>query len=387
VREISKWCNVWAITRANNRPLIQRALMTEALPNIHFVYFDVPRWIGFWKKGQRGIRLYYYLWQIGAYFATRRLRREIGFDLSHHVTFGKYCAPSFLGLLPAPFVWGPVGGGESMPRSLWFSLSPRGKVYEVLRHFARRLGELDPFVRLTARRAAFGIATTPQTECRLRALGCKRTPVMSHAALCVDEIRQLNSIPSRHSNTFRVLSIGSLLHLKGFHLGLRAFALCHSQIPTSEYWLIGAGPEQGRLRKLAQELGVGTNVKFWGLVPRSQALERLAECDILLHPALHDSSGWASIEAMAAGRPVICLDLGGTALQVTEETGIKVPVISPEQVVRDLAAGMIKLASDPLYRSRLGQASRERVAEYFNWEKNGQHLVHIYEELLASSVG
>ena len=61
VREISKSCDVWVITRANNRPLIERALATETLCNTHFVYFDVRRWIGFWKKGQRGVRVYYYL--------------------------------------------------------------------------------------------------------------------------------------------------------------------------------------------------------------------------------------------------------------------------------------------------------------------------------------
>ena len=387
VREISKSCDVWVITRANNRPLIERALATETLCNTHFVYFDVPRWIGFWKKGQRGVRVYYYLWQVGAYFTARRSHRQIGFDLLHHVTFGKYCVPSFLVFLPAPFVWGPVGGGESTPRSLWFSLSPRGKVYELLRHLARRLGELDPFVRLTARRAAVGIATTPQTERRLRALGCKKIPVMSHAALCADEIRQLNSIPPRHSSTFRVASIGSLLHLKGFDLGLKAFALFHRQFPTSEYWLIGEGPEKRRLQKLAQKLQIAESVKFWGFVPRSQVLEKLAECDVLLHPTLHDSSGWVSVEAMATGRPVICLDLGGTALQVTGETGIKVPVISPEQVVRDLAAGIGHLARDASYRARLSQAARERVAEHFNWEKKGQDLGHIYDQLLTSSSG
>ena len=383
VQEISKCCDIWVITRANNRPLIEGALGTEPLRNIHFVYFDVPRWIGFWKKGQRGIRLYYYLWQIGSYFAARRYHRQIGFDLLHHVTFGKYCVPSFLVLLSAPFVWGPVGGGESTPRSLWFSLSLRGKVYEPLRHFARRLGELDPFVRLTARRAAFGLATTPQTERRLRALGCKRITVMSHAALCAEEIRQLNSIPPRHGSAFRVASIGNLLHLKGFDLGLKAFASFHRQFPTSEYWLIGEGPEKGRLQKLAQRLQVAENVKFWGVLPRSQVLEKLAECDVLMHPALHDSSGWVSVEAMATGRPVICLDLGGTALQVTEETGIKVPVISAEQVVRDLAAGLGQLARDASYCARLGQAARERVAEHFNWEKKGQHVTHIYEQLLT----
>src|SRR2546430_4418443 len=42
------------------------------------------------------------------------------------------------------------------------------------------------------------------------------------------------------------------------------------------------------------------------------------------HPSLHDSGGWVCLEAMAAGRPVICLDLGGPGYQVTEESGIKI---------------------------------------------------------------
>ncbi|MFM6845653.1 MAG: glycosyltransferase family 4 protein, partial [Dolichospermum sp.] len=46
---------------------------------------------------------------------------------------------------------------------------------------------------------------------------------------------------------------------------------------------------------------------------------------------------WVCMEAMAAGRPVICLDLGGPAVQVTEETGFKIAADEPYQVVRDLA--------------------------------------------------
>lgn len=50
---------------------------------------------------------------------------------------------------------------------------------------------------------------------------------------------------------------------------------------------------------------------------------------------------------MAAGRPVICLDQGGPAMQVTEETGIKVPAPSPEQAVQELATALARLANDP----------------------------------------
>src|SRR5579864_6502517 len=127
VQQIGKSEKVWVITKANNRRTIESALAKEPLPNVHFVYFDLPRWASFWKRGLRGIHAYYYLWQLGAYLVARRLHRQVGFDLVHHVTFVNYWMPSFLVLLPVPFLWGPVGGGESAPRAFWHFFSLRGK--------------------------------------------------------------------------------------------------------------------------------------------------------------------------------------------------------------------------------------------------------------------
>jgi glycosyltransferase involved in cell wall biosynthesis len=86
---------------------------------------------------------------------------------------------------------------------------------------------------------------------------------------------------------------------------------------------------------------------------------------------------------MAAGRPVVCLDLGGPATQVTEETGIKVPALDPNQAVSGLAEAMTRLACDPELRDRMGQAGQKRVKEIYDWDVKGQALVRLYEEVLA----
>jgi glycosyltransferase involved in cell wall biosynthesis len=199
------------------------------------------------------------------------------------------------------------------------------------------------------------------------------------------EIDLLARIPFREADTFRLLSIGTLLHLKGFDFGLRAFARFRTQFPKSEYWLIGDGAERGRLEHLARDLGVADQVKFWGTLPRSQVLEKLAECDVLLHPALHESGGWVAVEAMAAGRPVVGFDLAGTALQVTADTGVKVAAVTPRQAVEDFANALALLAGDPALRYRLGRAGRQRVAEQFNWEKKGDFLMKLYAKLVDRS--
>jgi glycosyltransferase involved in cell wall biosynthesis len=155
----------------------------------------------------------------------------------------------------------------------------------------------------------------------------------------------------------------------------------------TEYWIIGDGPERRRLERVAEALGVARSVTFLGSIPRWQVHEKLGDCDVLVHPSLHDAGGWVCLEAMAAGRPVVCLDLGGPALQVTEDTGIKVPAISPEQAVSDLADAFYKLASDPELRVRLSLGARKRVEEHFNWDTKGLFMAKLYASLSTLEEG
>ncbi len=89
VQQVARDHEVWVITRSNNRQDIDAFLALESLPNVHWIYFDLPRWASFWKKGMRGMRTYYHCWQLGAYLKARRLHRRMQFDLAHHVTFVK----------------------------------------------------------------------------------------------------------------------------------------------------------------------------------------------------------------------------------------------------------------------------------------------------------
>ena len=381
-RHLAAHHEVWVLTRANNRPVIEAEIARNPVPGLHFIYHDLPPWARFWKRGQRGVHLYYYLWQLTAIPLVRRLHRKVGFDVVHHVTFVKYGAPSALAFVQGvPFVWGPVGGGESAPLAFWTTFGLKGIAYEIARTVARFLGELDPLVRLTARRASLALASTPETRARLKRLGVKRVVTMSQVALPLEEIEVLSRMPPPTAGPVRFLSIGRLLHWKGFHLGLEAFA--RSGLEDAEYWIVGEGPERRRLEALAWRLGVAHRVRLFGQLPRRQVLELLAQVHALVHPSLHDSGGWVCPEAMAAGRPVICLDLGGPAMQVTEECGIKVPALSPHQVICDLAAAMQTLAADRALCARLGQAGRNRVKECFEWSGKAERLSRLLEEVLG----
>ena len=135
---------------------------------------------------------------------------------------------------------------------------------------------------------------------------------------------------------------------------------------------------------MAAELGIAHQVKFWGRLPRGETLEKLGESNILVHPSLHDSGGWVCLEAMAAGRPVICLDLGGPGVQVTPETGIKILAHHPEQAVIDLANAMVLLAQDSQLCLQLGKAGKKHIKNVYNWKFKGQQLAQSYQKIVNS---
>jgi glycosyltransferase involved in cell wall biosynthesis len=380
-REAAKTNDVWAITRHVNRSAIEAELARDPIHRLRFVYYDLPRWARWGKRQGLGFLYHYHLWQIGAYFVARRLHREIGFDLAHHVTAGRYWAPSFLALLPVAFLWGPAGGGESAPRAFWKGFGLRGIVEETLRHLIRWLGEHDPLVRLTARRSALALAATEETAARMRKLGAKTVRVFPQVDLHKEDIEQLGRYPVGDGSSFRLISIGRLLHWKGFHLGLESFA--EANVSEAEYWLVGDGPQRGRLEALSRRLGIVDRVRFLGSLSREETLATLRQCNILVHPSLHEAGGWVCAEALAAGRPVICLDLGGPAAQVTDEMGFKIPANDPDQAVFDIAKAIKLLGGEQELRKRMGEKARELIIREYQLNHKGREFRKFYASIAA----
>ncbi|NJK56815.1 MAG: glycosyltransferase [Pleurocapsa sp. SU_5_0] len=379
-QEVAKDHQVWVLTRPDeSKEAIEAELKRNPIPNLQFVYFTLPFWKDSLRWGQSGaMQLHYYLWQIQAYFVAQKLHRQINFDLAHHVTFVRYSVPSLLSLLPIPFIWGPVGGGESAPAKFWVDFSIKNKLYEYLRLIWRGIGELDPLTRLTARKSAIAYATTQDTAEKLSKLGALKIKQASETGIAQAEIEQLSQCPPPTGNPVRFINVARLLHWKGIYLGLRAFA--EANITNAEYWIVGEGPEQERLERLAQELNISERVIFFGLLDRQEVLVKLGQCSALVHPSLHDSGGWVTLEAMASGRPILCLDLGGPGETVTPDIGIKITAHSPEQAVTDLAKAMVKLAENPDLCVQMGKIGQQRIQELHTWSAKGKWLSEVYQE-------
>ena len=391
-REMARHHDVTVLVYEGFRPGTDAELAERPVEGLEVVYYALPFEAERFRTGETyrtGLaeQLHYVLWQRGARGVARRLHRAQPFDVVHHVTFVKYWAPTALDGLDAPFVWGPVGGGESAPPSFYPHLSPDGLAYERRRDLARRVMAWDPAVRRAARRADLTFATTDETRQRVEALGAAPAEVRSAIALPRAEVEALAAVPPPDDGPLRLVSIGRQVPFKGFRFGLmayaRALAAGDPALAESELWLIGDGPEHDTLRALVTDLGLGEHVHVLGAVSRDEVLDRLGQAHALLHPSLHESGGGVCLEALAAGRPVLGFALGGIPVHVPADAGILVPADDYEAAIDGLAEAIRLVAADPAARRAMGEAGRASVAASFCWDDRVARLADRYWDLAA----
>ena len=360
---------VWVITRANNQPVIEKALSVEPNSNLHFVYYDLPEWLRRWKKIPGGVYFYYFIWQIGIYRIAKSLTEEITFDWAHHITFGVLRMPSFMAFLGIPFIFGPLGGGESSPTSLRSSFPLRGYVIDWLRDLSNLLLSINPLLNAIYKRSTIILCKTAETKAAIPK--AYRDKCRLYLEIGIEpsnsdrfQLKTQNLFPDRE---FRLLYVGRLIYWKGLHLGLQAFAQLHQQLPNSRFTVIGKGSDADWLQNMAKKLKIEQAIDWIDWMPQKQVLEYYARHDAFLFPSLHDSSGNVVLEALSFGLPVVCLNLGGPGVIVNDSCGraIETVNLNSTELIDRLSVTLEELSSDRKLLAKLSKGAIVRSQEYY----------------------
>lgn len=374
---------VHVITRTSNRQRIEAELVSNPLPNLTFYYFDLPEWAKRWKRGNKGVHLYYLLWQLGAYRLAKNLVCTQDFDLVHHVTFVSARFPSFMGYLGLPFVFGPAAGGEYAPISLWWGLGWEARIKETLRYLSNRWIRISPLMFLTFRSANRILVTSNQTASLLPASFQHKTKQMLAISLENNEIETIYSIHAINPKIFKIFFAGRFLYWKGMEYGLYAFARLVQIHPSAHLTMIGNGPAKSRWQALANTLNISNHITWIAQMPRNEFIASLPLFDALLFPSLHDSGGMVVLEAMASGVPAICLDIAGPGVLVDNDSGIKVPISSPEIAIENLYEGLSYLASNREKCHTMGINAATRVRSKLSWNSKISSMEKIYHGAIS----
>lgn len=177
-----------------------------------------------------------------------------------------------------------------------------------------------------------------------------------------------------------VTVVANLRRSKGHAVFLQAWASVVRALPRSRALLVGGGPLHDELENRAAALGVRSSVHFLGARHDVPAL--LALTDVVAHASLREGFPNAVLEALAAGRPVVATDAGGTREAIVDgRTGLLVPPGDASA----LEAGLMRLLSNPDEARALGDAGRRHVAVRFRISTMVRAHEAAYDRVLAAS--
>ena len=190
-----------------------------------------------------------------------------------------------------------------------------------------------------------------------------------HVIPCGVPTAEFSPAVSNKHGPVTFVGVCRLVAWKGVHHTIGAFAKMVRQLPEARLVIAGDGPELGNLQALAKQNGISDRLVFLGSQPPAKIRQLLAESHVFVQHSLQHPNGWfegfgvSIAEASAMGLPVVVSACGGIIDQVVnEETGFVVP----QQDENAMAAAMLKLASDPELRSRMGRAGRQRMIEQYD---------------------
>jgi glycosyltransferase involved in cell wall biosynthesis len=176
-----------------------------------------------------------------------------------------------------------------------------------------------------------------------------------------------------------VICVGALNSRKGHRYLLHAIKYVINKIKDVNFIIIGRGPEEQNLKKLAQELDILNYVTFIDFIPEEQLPLYYSSSEFFVLATLYDSFGIVFAEAMACGIPVVSTNID-TLKEVVDGCGILVEPKNPDQ----LAEAMLKLLNDEALRQELGKKALVQ-ARKFSIETRIDKIEEIYKTCKINS--
>ncbi len=180
-----------------------------------------------------------------------------------------------------------------------------------------------------------------------------------------------------------ILFVGRLQRSKGLHLLLAAVQALRDRMKQDVLlWVVGGGSSEP-FRKLANSLGLSGRVEFFGALPNREVRKKMAAAVVYCQPSLitpnwMEQFGFAMVEAMACGLPVVAFD-SGSIREVAGEDAAYAAVGDSEALAAEIAG----LLQDPVKARARGERLRQRAAREFDAGRQGCKMLEVISQLAA----
>ncbi len=376
---MQKGMNITLITRSNNIDTLKN---DPDFAGIDMIGVDVPKWLGFFKKKERGIILYYYLWQMTVGLIVRRLQKTTSFDVIHQLNFHSTWAPHFIFSKKTKIIWGPLTHHQSVSRKLWFrpvmsyyfSELPKNIAKAVFRYF-------DPFLFWAVKRS-HTILYSAQHVVWPYSLARDKLKIMSYGGSAFPTVTK-RDLPSH----FNILFVGRFVNLKGCVTAMSAIRefcknVSHQHRNHISVTIIGDGPLYTDMAAQSQIITSASEVRVELLpwIDQADLADYYRQAAIFIYPSF-EGQGLVVAEALSQGCPVLCFkktgphDLADIAAVTVSSSG------SASAIVTSFASHLEKLFNEFMhqpdqYAKRI-EAAMIRGNET-DWSRTADKIIEAY---------
>jgi len=221
------------------------------------------------------------------------------------------------------------------------------------------------------------IALSQSTKNKLVKTGINKNKItVVHGGINLQEFRNLDYVKFPQ---FTVICIARLVATKKIKDLVDGFALITNKQPQAKLIIVGHGPKKQPLQEQVKDLSISNKVDFYENLPRKQLLKLLKQSHLFCLPSVVEGFGLVTIEAMAAGLPVILADIPINH-EVTQDKGA---LFYQSKNPQDLADKLEKIISNKkLYSNKSKQALE--LAKTYSWQKIYQKTKKVYENCYSS---
>lgn len=372
-----KYCDVFVVTRKENKLGIEKYLSEHKISDIKFFYYDIPDAFNIYYKSGKMYMPYSVIWQNASFGFIKKLHEKYNFDYIHQVTLGDFRLINPAWKLKCKFIFGPVGGAQLTPKSLKMYINADDKS-EQKRERINKIIKSLPSYRKALNHSYLILAANPETQEYLQKCikDSGKCSLLTENGVNAD---QIHGIPEKvdHDKVVLLWS-GRMIKRKGLNFLLEVLQLVKTE-KSYILKLVGGGPEKSNLEKQASELKLKEKIEFVGKVSYEEMQHLYSSSDVFVFPSLRETTGTVLFEAMVNGLPVVTFNQNGAALLVDSNCGIKVDVINDlSKVKHDFANALCKIIDDSKLRSNMGWNARLRIIENYTWEQKCKRFCDEY---------
>lgn len=288
----------------------------------------------------------YRIWHFSAFKVAKKILPIYNIELIHLLTSITFREPGYLWEFNLPYVWGPTGGLNTLPKTykkeIKFFDSIKEEIREIISNFQFKYNN-----RITKliKKCNLVYTFSEYDKICFEKRGFTNVKILTDAGC--NELNYSFNLKNNASSTLKILWVGQLIKRKALEILINSIESMEEKDKEKiKIFVVGIGPLEYHYKSMIKYLNLDKNFIFMGTLKREILFNLMQKSDLLVHTSYREATTNVIPEALSNCLPVICHDISGMSIAINESCGFKIPLINPDFSSLQLKNILIKLINN-----------------------------------------